>query len=360
MENFETLEDWTVQSGSLAADENVVYSGTQSARVEVGPGERRARINRRFPNGIDLSAHHLSIAVKLDTPATQSVSVRLDAPDHENVLLMGDYIWRAGWMRIDLGPWKEIGSPDLTDVRDLSIQLYTGGGSEARFHVDSLRRHPRPETGRVVLTFINSFESQYEQVFPALRERGLQGVVSAIPETTEWDRKITMEGLREMHDAGWDVVSSPWRGKHFRVLEPPEQETRIRESKRWLVDNGLVRGSDVLVWPAGRYDRTSLRIASRYHRLGFVGGRGPAGTLTGPLVVGRVSGMDREALEQAVDFAAKYDQVLPLSYRAVGNMFSGIAKKTFLEGLDYALDSGLEVVTATELLATMGDAVESD
>lgn len=358
-DTFESLDQWTAQVGSLAADEEHAFSGTQSARIEASPSNDRARIYRSFPGGLDLSEHHLSLAVKLEEPATQRIVVRLDAPDHRNVLLMGDRVWGAGWVRLDLGPWQELGAPDLTNVTEISVQLYTGGGTSVRCNVDSLRRHPRPEAGRVVLTFNNSLGSHYEQAFDVTEAHGVSGVVSVIPGSTEWEHRIPTWGLQEMQDAGWDVVSSPRSGGGFRNLGPEAQASRIREGKQWLVDNGFERGADVFVWPAGRYDRSSLRVASRYHQFGFAGGSSPTGSLTEPLVVGRVNGSDRERVERLLDLAAKYDQTLPIAYNAVGNMISGIARESFEETLGYAEDLGLEVVTATDVLADLRERVDT-
>lgn len=358
LDTFESLGEWTAQVGSLAADEERAFSGTQSARVEAGLADERVRIYRSFPGGLDLSEHHLSLAVRLEEPAANGIVVRLDAPNRRNVLLMGDYVWRAGWMRLDLGPWKEVGSPDLTNVTEISVQVYAGNDTSVRFNVDSLRRHPRPETGRVVLTFNNSLPSHYEQAFDVTENYGFRGVVSVVPGSTGWRNRISLPRLREMADAGWDVVSSPRSGGGFRGLEPEEQAARIRESKQWLVDNGFERGADVLVWPAGQYDRAGLEAARRYHHLGFAGGRGPVGAVTEPLVVGRVSGTDRDETKRLLDLAARYDQTLPISYNAVGNMISGMARESFEETLAYVEDLDLEIVTATDLLEDLRKRVD--
>lgn len=358
LDNFESLEPWTVHTGSLAADSEHVYSGTQSARVEATAGDERARIHRRFPGGIDLSGYDLSMAVRLDSPAVQGVTVHLAAPDNENALLLGRQLREAGWLRLDLGPYRSTGSPDLSAVTRITVQAYTGGGTNVRYFVDSLRLHPRGESGRVVLTFNESRQSHYEQAFEVTEQHGVQGVVSVRPGSTTWKNRIPMSGLREMQAAGWDVVSSPRSGGGFRRLAPPEQTARILEGKRWLVDNGFERGANVLVWPSGEYDRHGLQVASRYHRLGFAGGSGPVGSVTAPLVVGRVGGGDRERVERLLDFAARYDQTLPLSFNAVGNGRTGIARETFAEILTSALDRGLDVVTASDLLADLTERTE--
>lgn len=349
LDNFESLDDWEADAGSLARDEEHAFSGSQSARVEAGRDVNRARVYRQFPGGLDLSGQDLSIAVKLDAPPSQGIVVRLDAPDYRNTMLMGRHVWQSGWVRLDLGPQQVIGSPDLTDVREISVQAYTGGRTEARFSVDSLRLRPRSGSGRVLLTFNDAMLSQYEQAFPVMEEYGFPGVVGVTPGHIHWNQKISMTGLRELQAAGWDVVSNPETSENFRSLSPERQTSRIRESKQRLVENGFERGANFLVWPQGRYNRPGLRAASRYHHLGFAGGGTPFGTVSEPLVLGRLDGKDVDTVQRALDFAAEYDQTVAVAYNAVGNMRTGMSLEGFEETLAYIDELGLEVVTASGL-----------
>lgn len=354
-DTFETLEPWTAESGSLAAvDES--FTGTQAAHVEAGPGEDRARIVRSFPGGLDLSGQDLSLAVRLDEPGSQGVVLRLDAPDHRNTLLLGRRVYSAGWVRLDLGPSRVVGDPDLTDVREVSVQAYTGGDTDLRLTVDSLRRRERTGPGRVLLTFDGALASQHEQAFPLMEAHDVPGVVSVQPGTTRWSGRIGRQGLRELQAAGWDVVARPRTPTDLRAASPGEQVRRLRRAKEWLLQNGFEAAADVLVWPRGRYDRGALRVASRYYRLAFGGGGVPFGMVSDPLVLPRVDGRDAEAAAEALDLAARYDQTVALSFNAVGNMRTGMSLESFEEVLQRVADSPLEVVTVTRFRdAVFGD-----
>lgn len=349
IDNFEALDHWETYSGSLTADEEDVFSGSQSARVEAGPADERAAVYREFPEGVDLSASDLSIALKLEAPTTQRIVVRLDAPDERNALFMSRFVRKSGWLRVDLGPRRTRGTPDLADVTAISVIAYTGGGTRVQFNVDSLRLRPSTGSGRVLLTFDDNYQSQREVAFPVMEQYGFRGTVGAVPGTTDWTWQMSLHDLRELQSAGWDVASIPKTASGFQPLPPDEQATRIRESKQWLLDNGFERGANVLFWPYGRYDRTSLRAASRYHQLGFTGGTTPVGMVSGPLTIGRIDGEDVDAVKRAVDFAAEYGQLVSVAYGAVGNMTFGMSRAEFEETMAYVDDAGLEVVTASEL-----------
>ena len=150
LDRFEDLSRWEVRAGTLSADEDSTFVGPQSARVEASTGDDRAWIYRTFEEGIDLSGHDLSLALNLERPASEIVTVNLSAPDYQNSLYLGRGMWEAGWTRVDLGPKRVRGSPDLTNVTEIGIQVYTGGDETARFLVDELRVHPKADAGRVL------------------------------------------------------------------------------------------------------------------------------------------------------------------------------------------------------------------
>ncbi|MFC7028071.1 hypothetical protein ACFQH8_12500 [Halomicroarcula sp. GCM10025710] len=142
-EDFSNLSYWDVLDGSLSGGESP-YPG-QSARLTASESESRAWITRRFEDGIDLSDWDLSMAVHPGSGEASVSNVRLQllAPDRSNRLDM----WRPldptdGWLRLDFGPTKEVGSPDLTDVRELRVQSWIGAERAAEFHVDEIRLTP--------------------------------------------------------------------------------------------------------------------------------------------------------------------------------------------------------------------------
>jgi len=357
VDDFEDERRWETFAGRLAVEEDVVYCGSQSLRLEATPADERVWIYRTFDGGIDLSGADLSLAVNLETPDTEGITVRLAAPDYDNTLLLGRHIWRAGWQRLDLGPRRVTGSPDLTNVTEISIQLYTGGGTTARFYVDSLRAKPRADAGKVMITFDDNTRSQYDTAYPILESHGFPGVVGVIPWTVGSSHRIPRDGMDEMVDAGWDMVSHPQRSDSFRDLSPVDQRASIRESKAWLVENGFERGADFIIWPYGRYDESALDAASDYHYLGFVTVGGPTGAISDPQIVGRTDGDDVKTAKQALDFAAQYNQLAVLMYHDVTGEGRSVSPAAFAETIDYVDELGLDVVTASSYWESIRDTV---
>ncbi|NHN47077.1 polysaccharide deacetylase family protein [Halostella sp. JP-L12] len=319
LDGFEDLSVWETYAGRLDAAEGSAYAGSQSARLTAAPDDGRAWIYRKFDSPLDLSDRDLSLAVRLEAPESESVVVQLLAPDRENQIVLSKGVWRAGWMRVDLGPSAVRGDPDLSDVRELRIQLPVGEGDEGRLLVDAVRTTPKPDRGAVMLTFDDNHRTQYETAFPVMDRYGIPGTVGVIHRAVDYDATMSVDEMRELRDAGWDMASHPQLDRSFRQLSPGEGRTAFRESKRWLVDEGFEDGARFLVWPFGKYDADAVSAAARYHYLGFAGGGSPAGArVTEPLVVGRVTGDDPERTAAMIDLAERYNLLTVVRCHTVG------------------------------------------
>lgn len=353
IDGFESLDPWTVEGGNLGTETDDTFSGSGAARLEAAARRDLTWMHRSFPRGVDLSGQDLSLAVKLVSPATQTVLVRLAAPDYDNSILLGRRLWEAGWLRADLGPLSVNGRPDLADVRRVTVQVYTGRGQGATLLVDSLRRQGRADGGRVMVTFDGGYRSQYEVAFPLMERHEVAGVVGVGPRVPEWDGRASVSELQELSAAGWDVASRPQMGGAPRSVGADEQAASIRASKQYLVDNGFERGADHVVWPRDQYDRTALAAASRYHHTGYARGASPVGMVSDPLVLGRFKNPALADAKRAIDLAAAHDQLVVLAYTGIGNMRFGVGAEPFDRTLAHARDQGMAFVTATDLWASL-------
>lgn len=315
---FEKLENWTVWGGSATLTDETAATGERSVYLEAGRGNERCGVVRRFDGGVDLSGLDLSLAARLEDPDNEGVIVQVRAPDRNNLVQSKRYCWSAGWLRLDHGPTRVVGEPDPTDVRELRIGMYRGKGAVGRMYVDSVRATTRRDRGAVAFTFDDIHVSQYETAFPLLRAFGYPGAAAVIPWRVGEDDRIGADGLREMHDAGWEIVSHP------QVEDVPLPEmtregvrTSIVESKEWLRDRGFESGARFVVWPFGQYDERSLAVAHEHHEMGFGTATSVVGRITDPLVVPRVNGGEPELAKRMVDLAERFSQVCVLVYHRI-------------------------------------------
>lgn len=350
LEDFSNLSYWEVFDGSLAGGESP-FPG-QSARLTATESDVRTWIGRSFDGGVDLSDWDLSMAVHPGTGETSVSNVRLQlmAPNRQNRLDM----WRPlnqtdGWLRLDFGPTSEVGSPDLTDVREIRVQSWVGDERAADFRIDELRVTPKLDEGAVMITFDDMSLSQYENAFTVMQAYDFPGVAAVIPRLVGAEQRINLAQLQALGDAGWDVVSYPQGETALSEFVRSEQAAMVLEAKRWLVDNGFESGARFVAFPFRGVTKTTFDIVSKYHYLGLWSGRCPSGQLTGPLSVSRVNGADLETTKQTVELAQKYRQVVPIMYQTVGDSTDHVTTGTFEETMQFVDDLGVPVITTSDL-----------
>lgn len=292
--------------------------GERSVQMGVDEATERCGIVRRFDGGVDLSGVDLSIAARLEDPENEGLIVQLRAPDGENLVQSDRYFWRAGWVRLDHGPTVVRGEPDLTDVRELRIGMYRGEGSTCRVYVDSVRGLERRERGAVVFTFDDNHASQYEKAFPIFDEYGYPAAAAVIPWKIGESDRLDVDELREMTDAGWEVMSHPQvEATPLPELDRGDARSAIVRSKRWLRDHGFESGAGVIVWPLGKYDERMLEIAREHHEMGFSTATSPVGRITDPMIVPRVNAGEPETAKRMIDMAERFDQVCVLMFHRI-------------------------------------------
>lgn len=351
-DGFEDLSSWHTYDGSIGADLSTVNQGVQSARLVATRDQPRAWIYRRFEDGLDLSDRDLSLAVhprEGNTRATQ-FRVQVLAPDRDNRVEMWHPVGGLrGWVRLDFGPTEFVGDPDLTDVREVRIQTWVGGGKAVSCNVDELRTTPKLPEPTVVLTFDDIDTTQYDTAFPIMQKYGFPGVLGVIPWLTEEPGRISADRLAEMRDAGWDVVSHPQGEEALPAYSVEEQEEMIRTSKQWLLDNGFEDGARFIIWPLNRADETTLDLGAKYHYMGFLGGRCPSGRITGPQTISRVNGDDVETTIDMLETAKRSRQSVVIMYHTIGGGGNRITAEEFERTVRKIDELGFRVATASDL-----------
>ena len=350
VEDFEDLEGWDTIDGTVEAEANDAFAGSQSVRIE-NPKGGAAGIQKRYPDGLDLSTDNLSIAVKMERPAVGKLAVEYLAPYRGDHLTTHRYIVEDldDWARVDLGYTGEDGTPDLSNVKALRILVLTQD-EPIRFWVDDLRKSEKPDRGRVMLTFDDAHVTQYDVAFPELQGREMPGVAAVIPGAVGTSENLTVPQLREMRDAGWDVSSHPQDGEPLTAYPKSEQRRKMEDAKTWLEQRGFADGSRFFFAPYDSVNGATLSLIDELHEYGFVFGASPNGAPpAGEKVVSRVYGRDVAGVKSLLDLAASYGQMLVINYGAIGEEYD-VTPAMLRDVLDYVESKDLDVVTPSGLL----------
>ncbi|SEP06661.1 Peptidoglycan/xylan/chitin deacetylase, PgdA/CDA1 family [Halogranum amylolyticum] len=354
-ESFGTDDSrWGTIGGTVEADTDDVYAGTQSVHMTNENGDV-AGIFKSFPDGLDLSKHDLSLAVKLEKPVRGRIAAEFLAPARSDMLTSKRFIPKElnDWVRIDLGYTGRSGDPVIESVQELRLMVLTEEGTPIDVHVDDLRKIPKPDTGKVVLQFDDSRISHYEVAFQELQERGWTGGSAIIPNSINSEGYLTTGQMREMRDAGWDMMSHPQTSQPLPQYSENRQRQLIQEAYDYLDLKGFPEGARHFVAPYNRVSKTTLDIVSEFHDAGYMFGACPnnAQRPSNMHTISRVMGKDPRGTRRVLNLADAYNQLVVVTWHTIGRgQDYETSPEDFRNVLDHIEQTGLEVVAPSDLL----------
>lgn len=345
------LRSWTATGGSVTTTDWHGVDGNTGVRLVSPKKSTKTTMQTIFEKPLDLTSSALSLGVRLDRPVEDTVEIRLDAPDEHNQLMMERFIrQKMGTIRLDIAPDKTIGTPDPTNVRGLTVLVYTKTNEPLTLRVGAPRlRTSSRNRGAVILTFDDATHTQFDVAKPIMDEFGYTGTVGVIPWWIGRKGEITRKQLHTMAADGWEMASHPQRrNTPLPELSKAHQRKLIERSKRWLLDEGFDTGAQTLIWPFGRFDKRTLDFVGRYHRLAFGGGASPVPkAITESGWIPRIHGDNQKKVRRAVDMAAQFNTVMTVMYHTIGQ--SRISTAAFRNELRYIKQADVDVIMPSEL-----------
>ncbi|WP_331233358.1 polysaccharide deacetylase family protein [Natronorarus salvus] len=384
----EDLESWIAMTGDgvVDGDEEAALVGETAALVR-GEGER-AGVFRAFDE-FDAADQHVSFAVSLEEPMGGHVNVEILAPFQSDSVITRRRIPREldGWMRMDVGYTQDRGEPDFGSIEEMRIWVDAADGGDddeevddevdtddiveddaeetddendvdepeemdetVRFLVDDLRSTPAADRGQVMFTFNGGFESHYTTLFDVMQDRDLQGVIGIVPPTVNVGGRLSIDQMREMRDAGWDMASFPLRNDALPEMESEEKRQVIEGDQSYLEGRGFEEGSRTFIAPYNRIDAEALEVVREVHDCSITfGGSLNAAPPADPHMLSRINAADFGPVEQFTGLAERHNQLLVLSLDEVGDD-GDLDEEEFEDLLDFLEDSELDILTASEML----------
>ena len=355
-DDFEDLLAWTTVGGSMEADEEVVFDGTQSARLHAEDGEN-IRIEREIGDE-DLTNLDISFAIRTTTPGNIAVYVRfVDVYGSSQINQLRSISYRTpdvGWFRTNPGVFEDDEIPTEMDQLDRMELVVLNTADEAEVWIDDMRTHEKPDSGYVMLCWDDGFRDYYETASPMHDEFGFATVQAAVRQWTTNEREdvMTIHELLERQEAGDQIVA---HGTHQRLAEfdADQLEHSLRRDKEWAVNRGL-EGGKYLVYPHNSFDSTVLDVASKYYYCGGFNQSGDVNT-TGvhgfdPLVLPRTIGWDLDIATRCVDLAADHRNCTVLNFHAF-DQDNTMPEDDYRQLLEHIDDKGddVKVITFDEL-----------
>ncbi len=354
-DDFEDLDEWEVVQGSGEADEEVVFDGDQSFKLESDGSENV--VAQRDLSGEDLSETDLSFAIRTTTPQNITINLRLvDQFGSERVYSLREITYRepdVGWFRTSPGVFQQSEyEPAMDSLDRLEIQVLHSM-DEAEVWIDDLRTHEKPDQGYVMLVWDDGTNDYYETASPLHDEYGFRTVQAPVPRWTEQGRDgvMSVSELQERQEEGDQIVV---HGTHTPIHEyddDEEIENRLRNDKQWFINNEF-EGADYIVYPHNSYDRSSLEQKTKYQYCGGFNQAGNVNTTSvygfDPLALPRTIGHDIDISKRCVDLAAEHNQCTILNFHEF-EANNTMPEDDYADLLEYIDDADVEVITFDDL-----------
>lgn len=348
-DDFEDLSRWTVVAGDLSADESQSVVGSQSALLEADESQTSVSIAREFDSPKDFSDVIPGIAATAEEMVIPTIQLYDSSGDRIEFRRPINADLR--FMRYNFGVTDVYGDPDLSDVTELRVVLWTGEKSR-QLWCDDFHFTPRPDTGKVMIQFDDTHDTDYTEGLSTLDEYGYTATTFINPGRVGEDGRLSLEQLEELQDAGWTIGSHSYSHPELTTLSDAEQEAEIADAKQWLVDNGFEEGAEYFAYPFGDYDATTLDLVEEHHEIGFAGGYSVQGYNTNSLLTTRIGDQNAERARTVLDRTAEMRGISSFFFhRLEGEALSNFeATIEHLHELEQAGD--LEIITPADLEET--------
>jgi len=119
-------------------------------------------------------------------------------------------------------------------------------------------------SGTFIFTFDDGLSSVYDHAFPHLRERGIRGVSFVCGSLVGTPGYMTVDQLRELQDAGWDVCSHGYVHQKMDAMHIDEAVGNITANLEWMWEKGFA-ATRLFCFPWGRTTNAIGAVMPNYH-----------------------------------------------------------------------------------------------
>ncbi len=356
-DDFEDISEWDVPIGTLSADADRTYTGSQSARLESGDGDDQVRVVRDLETPRDLSGTRPALALATEEQA--DIVVQLLDEDGDRIDFRQRIHTDTSLVQCNFGIDTIDGEPDWSAVSEVQIIRWTGEDDKGAVWVDDLRFVDAPETGQVMLQFDGGYETDYTRALPILEEYDFPAVsfltTGRIREADgDEGEHLVRDQVTALADAGWTIGSHSAHGADLTDLSSDrDPETEVSDAVAWLEDAGFESGARYFSYPYGRYDGATLEAVTAHHDLAFAGRYPSQGAAANPYLCSRVTAPDADEARSILDLTAERGGITSLAFGELDDD----AESTLAETVDYLaeLESAgeLEVILPSDVEDTI-------
>ena len=266
---FERAADWTpVGSTVLANDTTNFVQGSSGVKMTLPESGTSGTMYFTSPID-DLSNYNLGIRYYISN-ITRFRSLKIDifSGDWENEFYapaMSTNIEGWNYQSFTKTAFTPNNSLDWTDILYIQITVYcVTEGEPVSVTFDDFRAVSVAYKPTVTLRFDdgNSDLMTAKQYMDIYGYTGDAFIVTSWVGTTNF---ATLNQLKQLYDDGWDIGSHTVDHSPATTLTPAQAEMEFYQSQQYLINNGFVRGSNLIVYPQEATNATYDAIAHKYY-----------------------------------------------------------------------------------------------
>ena len=288
IDNFNTGLVNGGSSGEYSIDPSIKKDDNSSIKLTLHSGYRSHSIERPVKEDFTNSGV-LGSWIYLDNRNT-GVKIELQSNyDWSNrFIYQGNKKFVKGWNFIGHynDKWKKTGTPEWKNVTSIKISVSSDEDTDSSvwisgFYTDVIGR------AKIMMSFDDGLATQYD-AFLYMKSLDLKGVMYvngySIGKSSNY---LTMDQLKEIYDAGWDIANHAFQHKNLTSIPVNEARESVEKQEAWLLNNGFTRSLGHLAYPGGYYnvevldtlESLGMKTARRIHDPKLIHHTGPTDKL---------------------------------------------------------------------------------
>ncbi|MEI6132544.1 MAG: polysaccharide deacetylase family protein, partial [Bacillota bacterium] len=259
----------SLNAASITDDSSVNYAGAHPLKVTSATGGVTAtEFGKVFSQPKNLSALtniELLLWFYETVPETKLKDFRIDLVTSNNnffYLYVDTSSWKgypgASRIRDNISKFSRFGNPDITNITKFNIRMTGVTGTIESLGVFEVSYNARSKP-KVILTFDDGWQDNYDNAFPILEAQGFKGVTYVVSDFAQsndpnYMRKSTLDLL---YNAGWDVSNHSQKHENYLVTAGADAAYMANSftiCQNYLLAKGYTRSARFLCFPDGSYD----------------------------------------------------------------------------------------------------------
>lgn len=121
---------------------------------------------------------------------------------------------------------------------------------------------------KIILNFDDGYQGVYDKAYPLMRQYNIPGVLYVIVRTIGSENHLSLEQLRELKKAGWEIGSHTIHHSNLEMLTPQGLFQEIASSRLQLQQLGLIENSYAsFCTPMSKWNQDIKKIAAEHYQI---------------------------------------------------------------------------------------------